>query len=364
VPPTSLPPAERSEVVLHVGMGKTGTSSLQAMLHHNRAGLVERGVLYPASPGRRRHLRLGLAMQSEDRTPPMSLDWRRQQVSTPAELRPLFEDQLFAELAAARAPRLLFSDEALFGSTDDGIRNLRDLMDRIATTVRVVVYLRRQDDHLASRYQQEVKRAGEVRRLAARLDQADFSHKYDYHARLRAWRALMHPDAIVVRAFEPERFADGSLARDFLEATGLGIRPDELDAGPVRNESVDAESVEFLRILNLHRRDQPGEIPGLMAHNRILRRLERTATGPTLTLPDERLDAFMSLWEDSNRAVARDFLDDAGALFANPRKTRNTTTEQLLDPARLDHFSELLELPSELLVPLRRIAEREAAHPG
>jgi hypothetical protein len=59
--------------------------------------------------------------------------------------------------------------------------------------------------------------------------------------------------------------------------------------------------------------------------------------------------------------VALDFLGDAsGELFHTPRKTRDTTTEQHLDPARLDHFLTLLELPERVHTPLRRLVEREA----
>jgi hypothetical protein len=73
------------------------------------------------------------------------------------------------------------------------------------------------------------------------------------------------------------------------------------------------------------------------------------------------LDAFMERWEESNRAVAREFLgDEKGQLFRAPRKTHDTTTEQRLDPARLDHFLGLLELPKRMHTPLRRLVEREA----
>jgi hypothetical protein len=69
----------------------------------------------------------------------------------------------------------------------------------------------------------------------------------------------------------------------------------------------------------------------------------------------------MARWADGNREVARRYLrDKSGELFRMPRKTENTTTEQCLDPARVNHFAALLELPEHVLVPLRRIAEREA----
>jgi hypothetical protein len=79
-------------------------------------------------------------------------------------------------------------------------------------------------------------------------------------------------------------------------------------------------------------------------------------------MPEAFLDGFMARWAASNRAVARDFLDDpSGQLFRLPRKSGNTTTEQVLDPGRLDHYFELAELPEQLHVPVRRIAEREAS---
>jgi hypothetical protein len=360
VPAEYLQPDQRRAVVLHIGMGKTGTTSLQAWLHRNRERLAGHEVLYPASPGQRRHVRLGLAMQRVDREPGTSVDWRRQQVSTPRELRPLFEQALLAELSDAPS-RLLFSDEALFTASDEGLRYLRVLLAKIAASVRVVVYLRRQDEHLCSRYQQTIKLAGEVRRLTEWLGDHDFSRKYDYHARLRRWQTLVSPDPMVVRVFERGRLADGSLHSDFLEATGLGISPEDLDPVPDRNQSLDAESVEFLRLFNVLRQDHPDTTAGLPRHSRIVNRLLRASDGPVLTLPDNRLEQFMARYEESNRAVARDFVSDVPeSLFSSNRKSRQTTTEQRLDPVRLDYFINLCELPEQTHAPLRELVEREA----
>ena len=341
-------------------MGKTGTTSIQGWLHRNRTRLAEHGILYPASPGERRHVRLGLAMQNPDRGPGTSFDWRQQPVATPRELRPLFEEALLAELSDAPS-QVLFSDEALFTASDDGLRYLRGLLDRIAASVRAVAYLRRQDDHVCSRYQQTVKLAGEVRRLPEWLGEQNFSRKYDYHARLRGWQERISPDPLVVRVFERGQLAEGSLHHDFLEATALGIRIEDLDPVPDRNQSLDAETVEFLRLFNLLRRDQPEAISGLPPHNRIVNRLLRASGGPVLTLPEVTLERFMAQFEESNRAVARDFVPDAPeTLFSSSRTSRDTTSDQRLDPSRMDHFLEVSAIPDDLHAPLRRIAEREA----
>jgi hypothetical protein len=358
VPFATASPTEPLDLVLHIGSGKTGTSSVQHLLNHNRERLAEHGTLFPRSPGRGRHVRLGLFIK-QDATLVNQFSWHNQNYSSPAEFREDFQHKLFAEINSSGLTRVLFSDEALYGSTVLALKRLRAFTDEISRSIRLVVYLRRQDDHVCSRYQQVVK-TGEVRRLAERLEEVDFTKTYDYHTRLRTWQRLMEPNEFVVRPFERERFVDGSLYQDFFEAAGLEARADDLETVGPLNESLDAEAVELLRILNICRVENEAAVPGLINNRKLVARLAGS-TGPTLTLPDGVLDEFMDSWEECNRAVARDFLGDrTGRLFRAPRRTRNTTTEQRLDPARVDHYLALLNLPEQLHEPLRRLAEREA----
>jgi hypothetical protein len=359
VPSATASPTEPLDLVLHIGSGKTGTSSVQHLLSKSRERLAKLGTLYPRSPGHARHVRLGLFIRP-DATLGKLISWQKQDYSSPTDFREDFQRKLFAEINSSGLTRVLLSDEALYGSTVGALKRLRAFTDEIARSIRLVVYLRRQDDHLCSRYQQVVK-TGEVRRLADRVEQLDLPKLYDHHARLRTWARLLEPTDFVVRPFDRERFVDGSLLQDFLDAARIDASALDLTQARNLNESLDAESVEFLRLLNLHRIEHEGAKAGLIDNRALVKRLTEVSTGPTLTLPDSVLDAFMDSWEESNRAVARDFLGDkTGQLFRAPRKTRNTTTEQRLDPARVDDYLALLDLPEQLHEPLRRLAEREA----
>jgi hypothetical protein len=355
--PTRSPLSKPLDVVLHIGTGKTGTSSVQFFLRDNRERLLELGYLYPKSPGGARHGRLSLFVQSDEELLD-SPNWYRQNRSDPVRFRKAFRRRLFSEIESSGVSRILLSDEVLFMQPDRALQRLRRLTDRIAGSLRLVVYLRRQDDHMVSRYQQGVK-IGWVVRLRD-WAQEDMSSLYDYHARLCTWQRLLEPTELVVRRFEPESFVDGSLYQDFLDAAGIKVRAEDLEVVPKRNESLDAECVEFLRLLNLHRVENEGETPGVIDNRHLVKRLSETSTGPVLTLPAAFLDTFMAQWEESNRRVALDILgDESGQLFHMPRKIRDSTTSQHLDPARLDHFLELAELPDRLHAPLRRLAERE-----
>ena len=347
------------DLALHIGSGKTGTSSIQHFMNRNRDRLAELGHLYPESPGRTRHARLGLFIKPDallGNTP----SWRRQGFASPEDFREAFRSKLFAEINASGLSRVVLSDEALYGSPNNALRQLRSFTDGIAGRVRVIVYLRRQDDHLISRYQQVVK-VGDVRRLGAWAQQ-DFGQTYDYRGKLGTWQRLVEPTELVVRRFERDSFVDGSLFADFLDAVGIDVPADELEQVTNRNESLDAEAVEFLRLLNVYRVENEGAEPRQIDNRKLVTRLSEASTGPTLTLPDSVLDEYMATWEESNRAVARDFLnDETGQLFRTPRKTANTTTEQRVDPARLDDFVTLLELPEEWRDPLHRLAAEPTA---
>ncbi len=328
-------------------------------MHRNRSRMADLGLLYPRTPGRSRHTRLSLFIQADDALAGIPT-WHRQQQSDPAKFRQTFRRRLFREINQSGLPRLLLSDEALYGSKDDALGRLRRFTDRIAGSLRVVVYLRRQDDHLVSRYQQVVK-TGEIRRLDERLRQLDLTKTYDYYARLHTWERLLQPDEFVVRRFERDRFRNGSLFQDFLDAAGIDAQVEDLEQIQNRNESLDAESVEFLRLLNLCRVENEGAKPGLIDNRELVRQLSDAGNGPVLTLPTQVLDDFMSKWEEGNRALARRWFGDPdGELFQAPRKSRHTTTDQVFDPARLDHFLTLVELPEPLHAPLRVLAERAA----
>ena len=211
---------------------------------------------------------------------------------------------------------------------------------------------------MVSRYQQGVK-IGWVARLRD-WAQEDMSSLYDYRARIAMHQRLLAPADFVIRPFERERFVNGSLFEDFLDAAQIDGRIEDLAEVPNLNESLDAESVEFLRLLNIHRVEHDGATEGLIDNRELAKRLTGASEGPILTLPAAVLDPFMDQWAETNRAVAREFLgDETGRLFRAPRRTHNTTTEQRLDPARLDHFIELLRLPKRKHAPLRRLVERE-----
>ncbi len=348
------------DVVLHIGTGKTGTTTIQSVLGRSRPALAAGGTLYPRAFGRRRHLGFGFLVLPDAQLV-RSPEWLRAGNADldPEEFRRKARRRLKREITPD-VRRLLISEEGLYRRNATAVTRVRQFAEARGGSTRVVIYLRRQDDHLSSNYQQVVK-GGAIARIAEWAG-TDLHQMYDYHRHLVRWRDHVGPATFVVRTFEPERFLGGSLVADFLDAAGLDVDEAEMAPAERRNESLCAEAVEVLRLLNVHRVENEGARAGLIINRDHIQRLQQVP-GPTLTLPAAALDRFQERWAASNQAVARDFLADSdhdGELFRATRRDDRTTTQQVLDPARLDHYLELLEVPEQQFGALRRIAEREA----
>lgn len=350
--------AQQPDLVVHLGARKTGTSSIQQLLRRNPEVLKSVDSLYPSTPGQTRHSKFALFLTPDEEwegLPP----WVRKHADGPHDFRRQFRQDLHTEVADSGARRMLLSDEVLFEGSAGLLKRLRRFARNNARSLRVVVYLCRQDDHLVSRYQQEVKR-GETRRLTDRTLHLDFAEIYDYATRLTQVAEVLEPDEMAVRRYDRETFTGGSLLADFLEAAGIDVPLEQWDLPQAHNVSLDAESVEFLRLLNLRRCQHEGANTRWMDNRRLHRALGTMADGPTLTLPEPTLDDFMAQFEEGNRQVARRwFGEDGGELFPTPRRTSGTTPVQTIDPARVDHFVECLHLPERYRRPLRIMAEQE-----
>lgn len=346
------------DLVLHIGMTKTGSTSIQHFLRENREALATRGWLYPRSPGKARHVRLGFYVKSDSELAKTGA-WVTGDHPEPDVFRRRFPRRLAAELAESGQQRVILSEEYLWQA--GRLDAVRELVAPIARSTRVVVYLRRQDDHLVSAYQQSV-RGGDTQRIDSFAAVRARSLAYDYAGRLAAWQREVAPDTLVVRRFGSAHFAGGSLYEDFFEAAGIDVPVTELGSPPRRNESLDADAVEFVRIYNLHRIENEGLTPAQVRNGRVSQLLAAMPDqGPTLTVSPAVLDEVMARHAESNRAVARDHFGLTGDLFDAPRKDGSTTTVQRLDPARVDSYLAVLGIPESQHTAIRAIAEREAS---
>lgn len=201
-----------SVVYIHIGSPKTGTTSLQAFLGENRKELKKNGIDYPDGseflmlPAYSRHHN-GI--------------WIRQ-----CHGKPEYEQMLASLLArCARSDTILFSDEEIFRGyqQDPGIiRDLHHALRAAGHELRVIVYLRRQDEYLTSLWAQKVKRfyTGTFEQWLADIN--EHVDNGDYYSVLTSLATEVGHDALTVRLYEKRRFTEShTIYADFLEILGI-----------------------------------------------------------------------------------------------------------------------------------------------
>jgi hypothetical protein len=280
------------QLVIHAGIHRTGTTSLQRFLAANRAALAGRGVAYPAVAG------------SENNHQPLAWGIIR------GERGPDDVLALAAEAAAARL--LVLSGEDFSVRRDLGwVRRVAEALD-----TRVVFYLRRQDHWLMSWYNQHVKWPFE--RKKARMDPQEFLariddfHWIDYQRLLDRWAEVLGEDRVGVSVLEKGQVEDTTA--DFLAR--LGIDPAGLEEVERANDSLPVHMLEIARHLGLSEL-RPGQRMKLIRALRTgLADRAPTDRASTVYTPAER-NAVIERFAETNRAVARRYLGRE-TLFLEP----------------------------------------------
>ena len=243
--------------VLHIGICKTGTTSIQYGLAANRALLAQAGVVVPRTLGpthNHRHLTL-LAVDANSEAAEREWEVLRGRdpglaaCATLEQARHWVERALAAELAAVGPDQwVVFSCEQLSQRLlrDSEVWRLRDALERLGFgTVRVVVYLREQVGLVLSWDSMEVLAGHRSTPFEEPTEQ------FNHQQLLERWERVWGREALMVRTYARACLAQGDIVRDF-ETHALPLPPDQLWLAeqPWRNARLGRRSLWLLRQAN------------------------------------------------------------------------------------------------------------------
>lgn len=212
--------------VLHIGLHKTGTSSLQAYLHQNRDALRAAGILYQTpAPNEINHHSIIAGFQTGNHNPAIE-----------------FFAAARKQAIAKNCHTLLISSEMLCERKTDIDAVLKALRDHDLVAI---AYLRRADEQLVSAYN-EIVRGPDRRTQPLSVD----SKCYDIEARLASW--VNSGVRLVLAPYDRPQWVEGSLHTDFLAMLGVEDRSrfSPPSAAPFLNQSLPAGLIEALRLVN------------------------------------------------------------------------------------------------------------------
>jgi hypothetical protein len=201
----------RKKIILHIGASKAGSSSIQAFLRRNRLAFGKLGYVVPDTS-----LSIGGPVSGDHVFALEALAKAGDAATFRDRVESLFE------LSGADTKAIVFSAENLSNTGNSAIiAGLSDDYD-----LRIILYLRRQDELLTSAWQQ----------WASKIE-TDFNawlimalKQYGHWDRVLAeWLRHAGRDAMVARVFDRASFLNGDLLQDFVDAIGLADHATSFD---------------------------------------------------------------------------------------------------------------------------------------
>jgi len=334
-------------IYLHIGVPKTGTSALQEAGHTLREALAQEGVCYPRTPGLRNHVLLAVYASDDARSSTVlprilsllagrgALDESTSVAPSkgtssderPSDVVDLFDDEAYSsfresfpellktEIVESGCQKVVLSNEQLsWQLKPTEVQRLADLLRTISSDIRVVVYLRRQDELALSLLSTAIKQGFRYPNLKL----GKRNRKFNYALMLKSWARVFGKEALIVRVYEKARLKNGDLLADF--ASVVGFTGDESGEFPSRKRGrrLDAVSLKFLREFNRHvptfidsswnpLRDHVGDTLEAMS----------SESNP-MGWSGDPLDEVLQRFAESNAQVAREYLNsEEGKLFSD-----------------------------------------------
>lgn len=213
-------------VWLHIGVPKSGTSALQRYLGDHSAEVAAQGLTYLAPKRKKSGNDLAVAInRRRDTLGDLSAD-------------------LCHQIETCTTDQAILSSEMFYGIAPDVILNALPALQ--GRDVRVLVYLRRQDRYLESKFIQKSKNGrfrGDIWKYLRKFDGSGA----DFAAELAPWEAANV--TVVPRICEPARLSGGSTVSDMLALAGLPAPDAKAVAAAHENASPSAVRLELMQVL-------------------------------------------------------------------------------------------------------------------
>lgn len=233
---------------LHIGLEKTGTTTIQEFLEFNRKALADDGVFLPSVLGYKNHKKLAAyAFKPGDRDIAVTSSNVGETAEEVSAFRDQLADQLTEEVAAARARIGIISSEDLSRLFDpEEIQRVVDLLRPLCRKLKVVVFVRRQDLLAVSRYYSLV--IGGSRDFGVFPETPDGPPRfYDFGRNIGRWVDIVGQKNVLLSRF-PERPKAESFdsTRRFLEVVGI----DGAGYTPVSDRHISLDAVNQIILQN------------------------------------------------------------------------------------------------------------------
>ena len=337
----------RKTLYVHLGMPKAGSTALQEFLFTNRALLEKTGLLYPDPRALEQFSREPQKMTGHHMVPMYMTGffWASFPKKEGHEAADVFRF-IKQQIATSKAPKVLLSSEAFWF-----MLNRQDVVIAFAEAfsdfdLKVIAYLRRQDDHIQSGYNECVKSSFYTMTVDEFIEDRFLDPSNHYYTHLMHWANAIGRENVQARIYDKNCLINNSIFEDLLEHCGYKwnkeLKLREKDANP----RMSLNALMFQRCINLlfieHKiREEFSEI---LMHWSVTEDegSTRAFTPQSLLTPDQR-NKILNKYAIENGLLSEEFLGPPeGLCFLNktddfPDHYPGLALEKVVDIIRFIH---------------------------
>lgn len=351
------------KAIIHIGMPKTGSTSIQTWLSSNYVALKAEGVrsnlkseAFGLSPKiRRRAFRFAVIqvamheLGADECTAWTGLGGIKIKRDMIRQSYKHQTNQL--EKLSGKPGRFVHSDEQLYRCNEIQADALDRYLSRFFSSITYVIYIRNTVDFLVSTYSQKLHsspfHAERTRAYSEFLklcvnDLAPYGVDSSY-GKLFDWSKALG-NRLKIRLLEPDWLENGDLIEDLASLFGVAAsgKPDRV------NESFAAEYIEYVRFVN-HEFD--GNLP-MEIRGKILEILKVSSAGkPKLAPSDAEAKAIHDFHREQEESIREEFFPNKPFLFSPKFRDMGVAPEPLTERRKSKIESEIREKMATVVWP-------------
>jgi hypothetical protein len=293
-------------IYLHIGTAKTGTTALQNFFGENLERFAEHGYYFPKT-GRVHYSHHGIAFYWGNH------DAFKKRFDVKEDQLTRLSDELYTH----RNKHILISSECLLMPAVDWEDFLSVFPHQ---NIRIILYLRRQDSFITSRYMEHVK----GNQILHPPNEWLKSHYYpnEYLGILNHLSNYIRKKNIIIRAYEQQQFVGGSIFSDFCDILSIPLTNDFVISENNFNPHLDRDALEFNRLVNtvFNAQSTPYIFSGLLTQYSLKKQSEKKPSQRKHNLfPPSKCLEILNDCEKVNTKIAREYLGrEDGRLFFDP----------------------------------------------
>ncbi|HBX23511.1 MAG TPA: hypothetical protein DEF34_07775 [Desulfotomaculum sp.] len=300
------------KIYIHAGMGKTGSSAIQAFLTLNYEMLKKKGYLFPNPP----NLHNGLGFQTSGGNAHFLYELFKKNKTQ--NIKEIIKSFMSYNINVILSSEMLFHVLRIYPERFFDVFNKYDY--------KIIIYVRRQDNLLSSCYNQFVK----YEDMKSDFIPPHGEQAHDFCMTLKQILDYSEIKKIIVRPYEKKQFYLGNIFADFLNCIGLELHNEFVLPEKIVNPSLDSNTLEFRRILNILEVDKDNLDAKYIINNKLAKytvenNMGRPFQDNNIFSIKERLE-IINKYAKENEDIARVFLNrEDGKLFCDPLPKEDKT---------------------------------------